>query len=391
VTGASGDPPIRVKMFVNDPESEGVIRQVLGDLGIKDFTATTGNVISATALLAREASPRLLIVDISGAPDPVSSIRHLAEVCKPGIGVIAIGDGNDITLYRQLKNAGVTEYFCKPLIRDQLARSCSDVLTDRLDQPSLFSGKLVFVLGVRGGVGATTLAANAAWYVSEARQQWTMLLDLDLQNGDAALLFEVPPGPALREAFERPERVDKLFLERGAIPVNKRLNILASLEPLGSSVEGSEEAVRTLLESLLSRYRLVVVDMPAAVAVHLPQVMQLPSTCILVGNASLTAARDMARWHDYIGSNTRDRRTLHVLNHTSPLGGLTEAEFTRACGQKPDVVIAYDRALATAASLGVQAMQKCPLFQFGMVGMLHDIIGEPMEKPASLFKRIFSG
>jgi pilus assembly protein CpaE len=379
----------RVKVFVSDQDSENIIRQALGDVGIDDFTATTGNVTTATALLGKQTSPRLLIVDISGLEDPVSNILDLAEVCEPGIGVIAIGDCNDISLYRQLKNAGVSEYFFKPLVRDQIGRSCMDVLTDRFDQPSLFSGKLVFMLGVRGGVGATTLAANTAWYVSEARQRWTMLLDLDMQSGDAALLFDVAPGQALREAFERPERVDKLFLERGAIHVNKRLNLLASLEPLGSSIEGSEEALRTLLEGLLRRYRVVIVDMPATVAGYLPQILQMPSTCVLVANASLTSARDMARWRDLLGPNTRERRTLHVLNHTDAYGGLTEAEFARACGQTPEIVIAYDRDLATTANLGVKAMQKCPLFKFGMVRMLHDITGEPLEKPASIFRRIF--
>ncbi len=246
------------------------------------------------------------------------------------------------------------------------------------------------MIGVRGGVGTTTLATNVAWYVAEARQRWSVLVDLDLQCGDAALLYDVAPGPALREAFERPERVDKLFLERGAIPVAKRLNLLASLEPLGSTVEGSEAAVRTLLDNLMRRYRMIVVDMPASVAEYLPQILQMASTCVLVANNSLAAARDMARWRDHIGANTRERRTLHVLNHTSAYGGLTEAEFSRACGQTPDAVIAFDRELATNASLGVQAMQKCSLFKFGMVRVLHGITGEPLEKPRPFFRRIFS-
>jgi pilus assembly protein CpaE len=328
-------------------------------------------------------------VDISGARDQLTSILELAEVCEPGVGVVAIGDSNDISLYRQLKNAGVAEYFFKPLIRDQLSRTCSDVLNDRLDQPSLFSGKLVFMLGVRGGVGTTTLATSAAWHMSEMRQRWTMLLDLDLQGGDAALLFDVAAGQALREAFERPDRVDKLFLERGSIHVNNRLNLLASLEPLGSTVEGSEDALRNLLELLLRRYRLVIVDIPAAIAVHLPQIIQMPSTCALVGSASLASARDMGRWREHIGPNTQERRTLQVLNRISSHGGLSDAEFARACGKAPDVVIQHDRELAASANLGVREMRKCALFRSGVTHVLQEITGEPMEKPASLFKRIF--
>jgi pilus assembly protein CpaE len=386
-SGAQGGE--RVKVFVGDQHCEVVIRQALGDLGIEDFTIVSGNVTTATGALGKQSTPRLLIVDVSGLDDPVACILELADVCEPGVGVIAIGDSNDISLYRQLKHAGVAEYFFKPLIRDQLARSFNDVLTDQLDQPSLFSGKLAFVIGVRGGVGATTLATNAAWYVAETRQRWTMLLDLDLQGGDAALLLDAAPGQALREAFERPERVDKLFLERGAIPISKRLNLLASLEPLGSSVEGSEAGVRALIETLLRRYRFVIVDMPASVAEFLPQVLKMPSVCVLVANPSLTCARDMTRWRDYMGANTRERRTLQVLNHTAAHGGLTEAEFTKASGQPADVVIPFDRELALSANLGVQGMQKCALFKFGMVRVLHDITGEPIESTPSLFRWIF--
>jgi pilus assembly protein CpaE len=380
---------LQVQAFVNDQESEGVVRQAIADLAIETASIMAGDVTTATALLSKQPSPRLLIVDISGARDQLTSILELAEVCEPGVGVVAIGDSNDISLYRQLKNAGVAEYFFKPLIRDQLSRTCSDVLNDRLDQPSLFSGKLVFMLGVRGGVGTTTLATSAAWHMSEMRQRWTMLLDLDLQGGDAALLFDVAAGQALREAFERPDRVDKLFLERGAIHVNNRLNLLASLEPLGSTVEGSEDALRNLLELLLRRYRLVIVDIPAAIAVHLPQIIQMPSTCALVGSASLASARDMGRWREHIGPNTQERRTLQVLNRISSHGGLSDAEFSRACGKAPDVVIQHDRELAASANLGVREMRKCALFRSGVTHVLQEITGEPMEKPASLFKRIF--
>jgi pilus assembly protein CpaE len=380
---------LQVQAFVNDQESEGVVRQAIADLAIETASIMAGDVTTATALLSKQPSPRLLIVDISGARDQLTSILELAEVCEPGVGVVAIGDSNDISLYRQLKNAGVAEYFFKPLIRDQLSRTCSDVLNDRLDQPSLFSGKLVFMLGVRGGVGTTTLATSAAWHMSEMRQRWTMLLDLDLQGGDAALLFDVAAGQALREAFERPDRVDKLFLERGSIHVNNRLNLLASLEPLGSTVEGSEDALRNLLELLLRRYRLVIVDIPAAIAVHLPQIIQMPSTCALVGSASLASARDMGRWREHIGPNTQERRTLQVLNRISSHGGLSDAEFARACGKAPDVVIQHDRELAASANLGVREMRKCALFRSGVTHVLQEITGEPMEKPASLFKRIF--
>lgn len=377
------------RVFVKDDDSEGVIRQSLNDIGVDDARFTKGTVETATATLTKEASPRLLVVDISGVDDPVARVNELADVCEPGIGVIVVGERNDIILYRDLRRAGVVEYLFKPLVRDLVTRTCNSILTEHLAQPSARTGKLVFVVGVRGGAGATTIATGTAWYLAEIRQRWIMLVDLDLQGGDAALHLDVTPTHALREAFEHPERVDKLFLERGVTRVTSRLDLLASLEPLTDSIGFSDDTLLPLLDKVLHRYRFVFVDLPAHIATRAIRTLHLPSICILVSTASLASARDVARWRSYIGKNTPERRTLHVLNQSSAHGGLQVPEFTRAAGQAPDIVIGYDRELAGAANLGVVATQKCPVLKRGIVRMLHDLMGEPVEEPSSLLARIF--
>ncbi len=169
-------------VFVGDQDSEGVIRHCLDDLGVHDAEFTTGTIEVATATLAKRASPRLLIVDVSGLEDAVTRIKELAQVCEPNTGVVVIGDRNDVVLYRELKYAGVVEYFFKPLVGSLLRPTCGGILTGHVEQHARI-GKLVFVVGVRGGVGATTIAVNTAWHLAEARQRWVLLLDLDLQGG----------------------------------------------------------------------------------------------------------------------------------------------------------------------------------------------------------------
>jgi pilus assembly protein CpaE len=378
------------KIFVSDQDSEGVIRQSLSDLGIEGAEFKKGTVETATADLATQASPRLLFVDLSGVEDPVGRLYELAERCEPSVSVVAIGDRNDIILYRDLKNAGVTEYFFKPLIIDLVKATCNSVLSGGHEHStSPRTGKLVFVIGVRGGVGATTIAANAAWTLAEKRQRWVMLVDLDLHNGDAALQLDSRPGHALREAFEKPERVDKLFLERGTIHVRERLDLLASLEPLSESTTLVEDAVLSLLGKLLHRYRFVFVDLPSSVAIGLPQVLHQPSVCVLVSDASLASARELARWREWIGPNSAERRTLHVLNMDRADGALPEAEFIRAAGQSPDIVIPYDRDIALASNFGVKATRKSAPLNRGLAQLLRDLTGETEQSPRSIFSRVF--
>jgi pilus assembly protein CpaE len=379
------------KVFVSDQETEGVIRQALGDLGVDDAEYTKGTVETAIAALATQASPRLLIVDLSGIEDPLARIDDLAARCEPDVSVVTVGDRNDIILYRHLKDSGVSEYFFKPLVRDLVKRTCGSALSGGGHNKSTGSrgGKLIFVLGVRGGVGATTIATNAAWRLSEKGQRWVMLVDLDMQSGDAALQLDTAPSHALREAFEKPERVDKLFLERGTIHASQRLDVLAALEPLGGNIPLNEDVVLSLFEKLLRRYRFIFVDLSPNVAVGLLQVLRQPSTCVLVSNASLASARELARWREWIGPNSPERRTLHILNMAGADGGLTEAEFIRVAGQAPDISIAYDRGIASASNLGVKATQKCDALNRGLAQLFRDLLGEPTETPRSIFSRIF--
>ena len=111
----------------------------------------------------------------------------------------------------------------------------------------------------RGGVGATTIAVNAAMRLADKGQRWVMLVDLDIEGGDAALQLAANPTNALHEALERPERVDKLFLERGALHASDRLDLLASLEPFGKSASAETKTVlvadRQALAALSFRVR----------------------------------------------------------------------------------------------------------------------------------------
>jgi pilus assembly protein CpaE len=386
--GRTGAPTAQV--FVRDADSIATIRQSLGSLGVANAEFVTGDVVAATEALTKHPSPRLLIVDISGLENPVDRVDELADVCEPNTGVIVVGDRNDIVLYRDLKHAGVLEYFFKPLVGTLVTRACNTVITGAPEaQAAARTGKVIFVLGVRGGVGATTIAVNTAWYLAETRQRWVMLVDLDMQGGDAALQLDASPSHALREAFEHPDRVDKLFIERAAIRIDHRIDLLASLEPIAEPVTIDEGAFRALLDKLLNRYRFIFVDLPPTIAMKIMPSLQMPSTCVLVSSGSLAAARDVARWREWIGPNTPDRTTVHVLNQHGAPGSLPDAEFARAAGRPPDMIVPYDKDISVANTLGIKGSQKCAALKRGLAPLVRHLSGEQVTPQHSILRRLF--
>lgn len=383
-------PPEDALVFVSDRDSEGVLRRALSDIGVARAEFTLGNVNTAIGQLAHRPSPRLLVADITGVEDPAARTDALAAVCEPETGVVLVGDTNDIRLYRDLKAVGVVEYFFKPLATDPLKRSFNSVFAGAADVPSSRTGKLVISLGVRGGAGATMIAATAAWHLAEMLQRRVMLVDLDLQFGDAALQFDAAPSHALAEALQHPERVNSLFLERGVIHVTERLGLLASLESIGETTIPDETAILSLIDTLLRRYRYVFIDLPTVLAPVLMRVLHLPGTLLFVSTGSLVSARDAGRWRDAIGTNSAERTVMHILNKGGAPDSLATEEFVRVSGHALDMIIPYSREVGIASNMGIRSVHKCAAIQRELAPLLRHLAGEPAgETKPSLMHRIF--
>ena len=162
-----------------------------------------GGVKAAVNTLRKSPTPRVLIVDVSGAEQPLTALHDLSFVTEPDVRVLVIGEIDNLDFYREVtRGLGALEYLSKPLTRDMIARHFAPLVAGRA--PVLESGqggRVLTVTGVRGGVGTTTIAVNLAWHFGVAADRHTVLLDPDLHMGTAAMLLDCPAGPGLRMAL----------------------------------------------------------------------------------------------------------------------------------------------------------------------------------------------
>ena len=151
-------------------------------------------------------------------------INRLAEVCDPETEVVVVGDRNDIVLYRDLKAAGVAEYFFKPLVG---SAGHPRAIGGRRRAPQAFqpgaAGAWCFCSGFAAASAPRRSRPILPGTSPRICARRVLLLDLNLHNGDAALQLDAQPSHALREALDDPTRIDELFLERGVANVTKRL------------------------------------------------------------------------------------------------------------------------------------------------------------------------
>jgi pilus assembly protein CpaE len=375
--------------FVTDAESDAILREtLLAELG-EGAEVRRGDVIAATKALKRSGTPLALVVDVSGVDQPLSALEELALVIEPDVRVLVVGERQDAAFYRQLtRGLGVLEYLFKPLTQEMVARHLLPYLRQGTTQRDMHlrGGRVITVTGVRGGVGATTVAANLAWHLGEEARRHTVLFDADLHGGAAALLLGARTTNGLRAALEHPERVDELFVERTAQPAGERLHVLAAEEKPGEAVQAQPGAAARLITMLRRRYNFVVVDLPARSAPAAREILDMAHQRVLVTDPSLAGAREMLRYGAIPNAPTQSRRAVTVLNRAGQPGLLTVAQIREAMGEEPDLVIPWlPKVVPAAADLGEAAGAKRGPFRAGLLKLVQEVAsiraeGEEQEK-----------
>jgi pilus assembly protein CpaE len=380
----------RAAAYVNDEESSIVLKRCFADLGLFDGSVVRGTIDTAIKDLDRNRSPQILVVDISGVDLPLESMQRLSEVCEPGVEVMVVGERNDIALYRSLSRMGVAEYVFKPLTYEIVSEILGRVTSGNVQQRTQKLGKLVNVLGVRGGVGSSTIACALGWHLSEQVGRRVAIIDFDISFGTCAMLLDSGPNHAFFEALETSERVDMLLLERAATKVTDRLFLCSSTEPIDASARVAGAGFHTVVSLLRQRFHYVITDLPATRHDLIDRVVFEDGVMVLVSDASLASAREVGRWRSYFGPNQANRYLLHVQNKAGGFGDLKPAEFIKAVGTSPDVVVPNDKRIAGTSNVGGQSVMNQRALKRACAALATKLSGHQREvQKASFLGRMF--
>lgn len=352
--------------FVTDSRSEEAVREGLSDCIPEPPDIRRGGVRAAIAAMQKQATPRVLLVDVSGEEQPLSALGELSGVVEPDVCVLVVGEVAQVGFYREItRGLGVTEYLSKPLAREEVARYFGACVTGHVPTPeSILGGRAIAVTGVHGGVGATSIAVNLAWNLGVRMRRHTVLLDPDLHLGAAAFMLSVQPGQGLGMALEAPQRIDALLAERTAQPVADRLHVLAGEEKMGLAAQHAEGAAASLLSSLRNRYNLIVADVPFAPVPLYRDLLELVDQRVLVLDPTLLSVRSAVRLLALPRGTTQEQRPVLVLNRNGMPGGLPRKQIEDALKMKMDVVIPdLPRQMGNAVTLGEPAISNCTPFR----------------------------
>ncbi|WP_298225262.1 histidine kinase [Acidocella sp.] len=368
---------LTVLAFVSDSATEQVLRDSLSEVSTTGgMDIRRGTVRTAIAAMAKLQTPEVLIVDIAGEDQPLQALSELSDVVEPGVRVLVIGESAEVDFYRHItRGMGVMEYLFKPITREAVARHFSPLITRKtLGQEAARGGRVVVVIGARGGAGATTIAGNLAWLLGVTAKRHTVFVEADVHMGAGALLLGGKAGSGLRMALETPDRIDALFLERAAQPVAERLHVLASEEKLTEPLKYAEGAARRLIEALRIRYNFIIIDAPFLPMPCNRDLIEFAHHRVIVMDPSLASVRDTLRLLALPNGPWQPQSPTVVLNRQGRPGGLTRKQIEEALKVKIDVTIPdIPKHLNESASFGEPAVTARGPFRQAIVDLSREI------------------
>ena len=255
-------PRVSIHAFCESAEVAALIEAAAADRRLAKAHVRHNMGGAAAAIEAYQAAPTPNVIVLEAPRDESNLIERLdalSLLCDSGTKVVVLGSTNDIVLYRQLVARGVNEYLVAPVHVVDFLRAMSELFRAPGSKPL---GRLIGVVGAKGGVGASTIAHNLAWSLASVTEMATIVADFDLAFGTAALNFNQDPPQGVADAVFDPDRVDAMLVDRVLSKCGERLSLLAAPAILDRVLDFPETSFDTLLDAMRAAAPWCVLDVP---------------------------------------------------------------------------------------------------------------------------------
>jgi pilus assembly protein CpaE len=349
-------PRVSIQAFCESPDTAAVVQTSGEDrrMSKAHLKVQTGGIAAAAEAYRTSPTPNVIVIEsLSHGEDLVAGLDSLSEVCDAGTRVIVIGKLNDIVLYRELVRRGVSDYLIAPIAPLDFIRSVSGLFSAPEAKPV---GRIIAIVGAKGGVGASTIAHNVAWAIARDLQLDSVVTDLDLAFGTAGLDYNQDPPQGIADAVFSPERIDSGLIDRLLSKCSTHLSLLAAPATLDRVYDFSADAFDSVLDVLRASVPCVVLDVPHLWTGWAKRALVGADDILIVAAPDLANLRNAKNLIDLLrAGRPNDRHPHYCLNQVGvpKRPELKPADFSKALEAEPTAIIGFEPQLfGTAANNG---------------------------------------
>src|SRR6266403_249917 len=242
-------PRVSVQAFCETVETAAAVQLACEDrrLGKAHLRIHMGGMAAAIEAYRTAPTPNVIILETEGRGRMLAGLDRRASVCDSGTRVVVIGRVNDVTLYRELVRRGVSDYVIVPIGALDVVRAICGLFSA---PEAKAVGRIIAIVGAKGGVGASTIAHNVAWAIARDLALDSVVADLDLAFGTAGLDYNQDPPQGIADAVFSPDRVDTAFVDRLLSKCTDHLSLLAAPATLDRVYDFGVEAFDSIFDTL---------------------------------------------------------------------------------------------------------------------------------------------
>jgi pilus assembly protein CpaE len=346
-------PRVSIQAFCESPDMAAIISAAISDrrMAKAHVKQNMGGAPAAVEAYKSAPTPNVVVLEAPANRDALlGQLEELAEYCDAGTKVVVLGKLNDIVLYRQLIARGVSEYLVAPFTVVDFIQAISQLFSVPGAKPL---GRVIAVVGAKGGVGASAIAHNLAWSLASVTEMATIIADLDLAFGTAGLDYNQDPPQGVAEAVFAPDRVDATLVERLLSKCGEKLNLLAAPATLDRVLDFSEASFDSLLDAMRASTPWIVLDIPHVWTAWARRILVSADEVIVVASPDLANLRNTKNLIDNVkGARLNDAPSKLILNGVGMLKRpeIAAAEFAKAVETDPTAIIPHDAKLFGAAA-----------------------------------------
>jgi len=293
--GGNGTKPLKVALIGPHEERRSAVAAALGGTRravVREFDSYPPELEHLQRLLA---SFDILVLDLDSDPDAALELVKTASARNAAIMVYSLNA--DPRLAVRFMRAGAREYLLLPLEQSAASEALirtANTLHEKTQPAEGGPGKLLVFTGSKGGSGVTTVACNVAIALAQRTDQRTLLIDLALPIGDAALCLGIAASNSTEDALRNIERMDAAFLE--TLLVQHRSGVFVLAAPTNvPEVEVSKDAIDKLITIARCEFDHVIVDVGSRIDVAAKALFEHASTIYLVIQTGISELRNSNR------------------------------------------------------------------------------------------------
>jgi Flp pilus assembly CpaE family ATPase len=325
-----GTDPLSIALIGPDEQRRRAVAYALaGCQGseVREFTSYPPGLDDVPRLLEQRYD--VIVIDLDSNPE--YALELVESIGANGVATVMVYSAKaDPDLLVRCMRAGAREFLTLPFAPNTMAEAMVRAAARRpANRPKKAGGKLLVFFGAKGGAGVTTLACNFAVALAQDTSQSTVLIDLDLPLGDAALNLGLVAEYSTVSALQESSRLDASFLSKLLVKHDSGLYVLAAPGKL-PQYQATNESIDRLLTVARQDFDSVVIDVGSRLDFAGTSLFKEAKTVYLVTQAAIPELRNSNRLISQFFSSGGSQLEV-VINRYDPRAlGVSDESITKA-------------------------------------------------------------